>query len=404
MNLLKKLLPLALLLILFTACEKENSVFNSDLEVPELVEYSESNPLITRASGDGSGILLECITIFYPFGLVTEDGSVSTFESNEDFELLTEEEFIFVDFSYPLNVSVDDVESTINNGEELGNLFALCVPSGGWEDGEFPAYDITYENSCYTLNYPIQLINLENEITTVESEEELIDALSEEIYFFVFPFDMTHEDDEVITVNNNDEIFEALIECNGFYGDEGVDWEEEFESIGCFLFTFPFDVVTDTGEVITVSDPEEFTDLILIGIIVDFSYPITLVDLDGNPVVANSTEEFQILLNECEGWDDGGNNGPIQRDLFDIWVGTYSEDGAVPCYEIDFPISFTNTDDNTVLTFNNQDEYDEQFLEEFPNLGSYTGNYPMTVTYISNGEVFTINVSEDIETLLEGCE
>ena len=94
MKLLKNLLPLALLLVLFTACEKENSVVNSDLEIPELVEYSESNPLITRASGDGTGVLLECIKIFYPFGLVAEDGSVTTFESNEDFELLSEEEFI----------------------------------------------------------------------------------------------------------------------------------------------------------------------------------------------------------------------------------------------------------------------------------------------------------------------
>ncbi len=405
MNLLKTLLPLALLLVLFTACEKENSVTNSEVELPELVEFTESNPLITRASGDGYGIELGCFTILYPFGLVEEDGSETTFESDEDFETLSEE-VIYVDFAYPLTVTMDDEESTINDGEELGNLFASCVPTGGWEEGDFPAYVITYDNSCYTLNYPIQLINVEEEISTIESEEELIDALSQDLYYFVYPFDLTHEDGEVITVNNMDEIFEALIECNGFNGDTEVDWEQDFEYIGCYLFSFPFDVVLPDGEVVTVNNHMEFCDLMLTGDVFDFAYPISFTDLEGNEVTANSGDELEALLADCNDWNgEGEGEGEFDQDHFLIWIGAVSTDlGGLACYTIEYPISFTQTDDESVLTINSLEDYNDVFFGEYPNLGSYVGNYPMTMTYNNSGESITINTSEEIELLLLGCE
>ncbi len=407
MKYLNRLLTISMLALLFTACEKDNTVIDSEVSTPDLTEYTESNPLINRGSGGDDGLLLDCITILFPFDLIADDGSITTFASIEDFETFDPVTTIYVDFSYPLTISIDEVESTVESGEELGELFASCVPSGGWEEGDFPAYDITFDNSCYVLNYPIQLINMADEIITIESEVELIDALTLDAYYFVFPFDMTRDDGVVVTVNNMDEIFEALIDCNDFYGDEDVEWESDFAIFGCYLFTFPFDVLTDDGEIITVNDEFELTDLILVGVIVDFSYPISLLNEDGEIVTANSTEEVQALLDECEGMDNGGGGfEPVDRDLFDLWVGTYFDafPSGIPCYEIDFPITFTNTDDNTELTINNQEEYDAQFLNEFPNLGSYLGVFPMTVTYTLSGEEFIINASEDIETLLSGCE
>ena len=403
MKYLKLLIPIALLLLLFTSCEKENVVINSETEFPELVENTESNPLISRASGDGEGVELGCFTILYPFSLVTEEGSEGLFESNEDFETF-DEETLYVDFVYPLTISMDDEESSVSNGEELGNLFASCVPTGGWEDGDFPAYDITYGNSCYTLNYPVQLINLEDEVISVESEEELINALSLDLYFFVYPFDMTHEDGEVVTVNNMDEIFEALIECNGFNGDSEVDWEQDFEYIGCYLFSFPFDVVLPDGEIVTVNNHMEFCDLMLIGEVVDFVYPITFTDFDGNAVTANSADELQTLLDDCDDWNGGGGDEHFD-DHFLIWIGAISEEeGGLACYTIEYPISFTNTEDESILTVDSLEDYNDEFLGEFPNLGSYVGNYPMTMTYIESGEIFTLESSEEIDLLLSGCE
>jgi len=405
MILLEKLLPIALLLVIFTACEKENSVLNTDVVVPELVEYTESNPLITRASGDGSGLLLDCITILYPFDLVTEDSSVTTIESSEDFAILTEEKLIFVDFSYPLTISIDDEQSDVTSGEELGSLFASCVPSGGWEDGDFPAYDISYVNSCYALNYPVQLANLQEVITTVESEEELIDALSLDIYYFNFPFGMTHEDGKLVTVNNMDEIFRFLIECNGFYGEEGLDWQQDFEYIGCYLFSFPFEVVLD-GEIITVNDHMEFCDLILVGDIDDFNYPMNLVDLDGNTVTANNTQELKALLHKCEGWDDGINYNQISIDFLEIWAGSVgvASPHGVACYIINYPIYFLNLEDNSLIKIDNQVEYNDHVFANFHLLAPYVGVYPMSMIYVESGEIITLETTGDIETLKAGCE
>ena len=420
MNYLKKLLAITILACLFVACEKDNTVIDSEVETPDLTEHTESNPLLTRGSGDEEGLMLDCITVLFPFDLIAEDGSATTFTSVEDFETFDNGTAVYVDFGYPLNVSIDDVESSVEDGEALGELFASCVPSGGWEDGDFPAYDITIDNSCYTLNYPVQLINSDDEIITIESEEELIDALSSDLYFFVYPFDMTHEDGDVITVNNMDEIFEALIECNGFYGDEGVEWEQEFEYIGCYLFTFPFDVVLSDGEIVTVNDHMDFCDLMLVGEIQDFAYPLTLTDLDGTQIIVNSSEELEALLSDCEGWDEGdwddgdwddgdwdeGDWDELNFDIIQIWIGSFgdgSQDG-VACYAIEYPITFTNVDDSSELIINSQEEYDSHFLYGFTELESYEGVYPMTVTYIESGEDFTITSSEDVITLLEGCE
>jgi len=411
MKYLNKLFAIIVLALLFVACEKENSVIDSEVTTPDLTEYTESNPLITRGSGDESGLILDCFTILFPFDLIGEDGSATTFATIDDFETFDPENTVYVDFGYPLTISMDDVESTVEDNAELGMLYASCVPSGGWEEGEFPAYDITFENSCYTLNFPIQLINTADEITTIESEAELIDAVSMEVYYFVFPFDMTREDGEVVTVNNMDEIFEALIECNGFYGDGGVDWEQEFEYIGCYLFTFPFDVVLSDGETVTVNDHMEFCNLMLVGEIVDFAYPITLTDLDGTQVLVNSSAELEALLNECEGWDDGEWEDDSEWDefnfaIFELWIGSIGEsfpDGT-PCYEINYPITIINSNDSTELIITNQEEYNELFFGEVINDELYDLDFPVTVTYLDNGEDLTLESSDDILTLLYDCQ
>jgi len=67
--------------------------------------------------------------------------------------------------------------------EELAELFAECLPDGGWEEGDFPAYLINFETSCYTLQYPIDLQDVNGDVITAENEAEFTGAISEEIYF-----------------------------------------------------------------------------------------------------------------------------------------------------------------------------------------------------------------------------
>jgi len=114
----------------------------------------------------------ECYSIIYPIQVSFPDGTVQTYNSDE--EVYTgleewyqanpesEEEPILV---YPVEVLLEDgTTQTINSDEEGENLEESC--SGDFE-----------EDICFDLVFPISLTRLDSTIIQVNDEEELEDAL-----------------------------------------------------------------------------------------------------------------------------------------------------------------------------------------------------------------------------------
>ncbi len=390
-------------ILTLTSCEKEN-VDDSGTTIPNGPETTETsyNPLLGRSSGGGEmGLEFDCFEINYPFSFLLADGSEIEITSETELETVFTPENEIVDFVYPLNVTLENGDAgTAADAEGLAELFAACVPDGGWNENDFPAYQIADENSCYSLTYPVSLENLEGEVITVADDVAFNAALAEEIYFFVWPLDLVHEDGEAVTVNGVDELFEVLLSCNEWDWEVNDtiniwEWESGFEYLGCYMVAFPLAVIVD-GETVTVENHEELCDLMLQGHIEDYAFPMTLTDEDGNIVTVTDEEALEQLLAEC--WDF-----PVfVEDLFLLFLGSQNPNpGESVCYEIEFPISTYENDFQQATVFTNQEELEQGIIQ-----GGYFCclEYPVSVVLTSDTSTVVLESEADLFQLIEECD
>jgi hypothetical protein len=390
--------------LLSVGCSKEDiDTTDTETEVIDPIITSVVNGLVNRTTTDESteGLDLDCVYVLYPFSLLDENGGEHVINNDADFISLfdsTMMTLVIVDFVYPLNL-VDEtgVIVEVNDAIQLGELFANCIPDGGWTAEIFPAYLIDIENSCYEISYPISVQHEDGTTETAQNEEEFIEILTQDIVFFVFPFTLIDEEGNAIQVENVDQMINLLISCGGYEVDS-VDWNWEtgFEYIGCYMVSFPLNVVLSDGTTVLVSDHNELCDLMLQGLFFDFGFPLNLVDEDGNVSIVNNQEELEGLLSECEPVISFG-------DIYLLLEGTFPIDSisGTGCYSINYPISTTYLDENgqeTEIDFNSDDEV---LFFEFPIVSM---GYPVSVTLTSDGTVVELNGIEEIIDLLISCQ
>lgn len=390
---------------LVTSCTKENIDETETIEEEvDPTTTTKSNGILNRSNNDESTVGLDfaCVEVNFPFELVDADGNKINIENDEAFLEVFYDSVTYdniVDFVYPLSVTLDDgTEVEVENGEQLAEYFAECLPSGGWTDNYFPAYVISEENSCFTLSYPVTIIDELSNSEVIDNEADLTAKLAEKEYSFGFPLTLLDEDGAEVQVNNVEELINALISCNGFNpGDTTiVDWNSGFEYIGCYEIVFPFSVVTTEGETVEVNNHEELCDIMLQGNMEGYAFPLTLLHPDGEEVVANSEEELADLMIECAGIG-------VLEDYLLLLSGAVPRDtlgSEAVCYNINFPLStnvITPSGEEEVHEFNS---LEEMIVNELPVVSL---NYPITVTMVSDGTEVIFNSSTDIFNTLVTC-
>jgi len=397
----KIILPLFALVFMFTACQKDNINDGGVILPPDDPQVVETNPLVSRTLPNEEGLDLGCFVITYPFSLVDSSGTEYPINEIADLEDIEANETFIVDFVYPLDVTFEDgEEASVNSVEELAELFAECLPDGGWEEGDFPAYLINMDNSCYTLQYPLDLEDIDGETITVNDEAEFNAALAEEIYFFVFPVTLIDEEGNEVVTEDNDDIFEALFACNDFDGGDSTiwDWETGFEYIGCYMIELPLDVILEDGTTVTVNTHEELCELMLTGELAGYAYPLTLTDEEGNEVVVNSDEELEELLEDC--WNFEPLDEGITTVILLIAGSTEGENGEV-CFEVEYPITieYENQDDIEITSQEDMFEFLEDIIDP-----SFTVAYPIEVTLTADGTTVVLESFEDLLDVMADCE
>ncbi len=399
---------LVLLLLLIASCSKENvDEVVQEQENFETIETTTSNGLMSRSSASEDGLELDCITILFPFSLADVEGN--------EYEVNDESEFIgyldgsieIYDFVYPLDVLMEDgTEVQAADALELGELFAECVPGGGWNEDDFPAYLIGEDNSCFSLSYPVNLRKLDGTVVVANDENEFIALTAQEPMFFEFPISLVDEDGNIHTAGNTDELFDILLSCNDL--DPDVDttwvWETGFEYIACYKVEFPMTVKLIDGTEVVVNDHMELCDLMIQGELAGFAYPLTLVDEDGNEIVVNSDDELNEAIEDCFE-DDGGNgtgSGDFGVDLLNLAFGL----DEVDCYDINYPFSATYLDfENGAeiqVEFSNDDEL-TSFVEDYMQTGApliTMIDYPISVVLNADGSTMTLNDAVDVDILV----
>ncbi len=384
---MKYLKLIALLLIgfsvVFTSCEDNvDQIIDEDVVVKDKTE----NNLVTRNNFNPEGSLdFGCFTVDYPFSLITINENVIEITSQEDFEdILYDTVDYVVDFVYPLDITYEDGETAvINNIDELGEAFGSCLPDEGWSSQSVPAF-ILGDEYCISLVYPLTVSDIEENTYTVDSEEEFIDLLaSNNFFFFEFPITVVeNESGEEIVVSNEEEFFESMFSCEEINQPcDSLVWDGQ---IGCYDIVFPTTLLLEDGSEVTVENSDELTALLAGNEVIGFVYPLDLIEIEtGESVTVNSEEELIEALINCGVFVGFGI--PVELMI----------EGNGTCYDMVFPVSITDYSGVTIEVSSIEE------LEGYVNLG-YVVELPLTVV-LPDGTTVTLATFTDIDTLFTNC-
>lgn len=374
------------LVFTFTSCEREN--IEEVIDVTEEQEPKVENNIVKRLSvSTPDGLDLGCLTVVFPFEMVTINENIVEVASIEDFEeLIQDEDDYIIDFVYPLTIADEDGEQTeVADIDELGEAFASCIPDTGWGGNDFPAFLIDAETSCFEIVYPLNLLDLDGNVVSVASEVEFVDALAAyELLFFDFPFNLTSDSTGVVEVADSDELFQLLSSCD-YVGTpcDSITWGGD---LGCYTIAFPVSFEMLDGTIETANNLDELNGLFFGGQVANFAYPLDLVDNEtGELVTVNTDEELEALLNECfivVGGEDG-----IPGEL----LAAAAEGG---CYEIVYPLVGSTFDGNEVTIEN------EEALNDYILNGGLMIELPISLVVDIDGTSTTI-VIETLEAFIE---
>jgi len=387
-----------LLIVGLSSCKEEPLTEIKPPVIEEIVPViTSTNQLVFNVENNnsGDGLDLDCFSIDFPFGL-NVDGTVVEVNTEEEFFVVLEGEPELIDFVYPINVTYEDGEAaTANDGEELGELFASCIPDTGWTGNDgFPAFLICDINSCFQLVYPVGLNDGNGSNFTADSEEAFIELIVEnpELYFN-FPISLTDEDGMTVTAENDQELFNLVASCADNYnpGPDSTDYGSG--QIGCYELVFPFNLIDIDGEVLEINDENEFVESLFSGEIVSFEFPITLLNEDGEEVIASDEETLNELLSDC--------GGPIVviSPLVGHIGGSSLLDGT--CYDLVYPFSGFDMNTGDEIVINN----DAEAMEQLNNITVlYLLNFPLDLVEISSGSTLTFESADAYNEFLEDCQ
>jgi len=388
-----KYLYFLLIALVVFACRKNNEDITT--VGPVIPKEKIVNNLIKNLKPrSGGGLDLGCFIVKYPFGMVTQTGDTITIESEDDFnDLLNNPAILVIDFVYPLDVDKEVQVIAIHNIEEMSNLYASCIPTGGWSGNEFPAYLLNFDNSCYKFVYPVSLVSDQGVHYVAANEAELADYLAANpLLFFEWPLTLEKQDNTQHVAHSADELLQLLLACDNITG-PGCD-TSSFGKIACFDIVFPISLKLIDGTTATANSSQELISLILNGNAVGFNFPIQITSAATGNITVNSEHELDQTINEhCGGGPSTG------QDL--IYYMSHSTEFGGTCYDIVFPLTVAITTTQTQV-INNMDELINAFND--PATAPQGLMYPVSMKLSSNGTVVTVNsVDELFDTIKKEC-
>lgn len=173
---------------------------------------------------------------------------------------------------------------------------------------------------CYELVFPVTLQFPDSTNQEVNSYEEMKQAIRNWFHstdvrprphfrpFLAFPFDVITEDGELITISNALELMDLRRAClNDVFGPDHHGHLGKDRA--CFKPVFPFTLEFPDGSLTTVNTPRELQQALRewkhenpdSNERPEFVFPITVKLRDGTEVVVNSAAELAALKEECRG-------------------------------------------------------------------------------------------------------
>lgn len=396
-------------LFLLTACNKENI----DEVVPTEPPTFEPDTIIVNnlvnalQANSTEGLDLDCVTIEFPFELVTESDNNITINSSTDFENALNENAPnrVVSFMFPLSVINDGNAFQVSNNEVLGVAFGSCLPSSGWDvasdNGDIvPAY--LFENSsCNEMVYPTELEDANGNFYTANNEEELINLMATtESLFFSLPMDVIDQDGSAMSANVTDDFYNAMYACEEIAPLALINGIQSNELDSCFTLDFPFDVLLTDSSIVTVNDENELIDLEMAGTIEVIVFPFNVTKYDGTTVTINEPQDLAPLIVECEIGITTEPSDPCNTPAHALLFFNQGQ-GPTSCgFLIDLPMQVEA--EGTVYDIDNQQDYFDVYNMYWNQLDKIDVIYPITVT-LTDGTILTFDKDQDVCDFIGQC-
>jgi len=288
------LLSFALIAGFLTSCSNNDSVVEEqNIDETEAIttslnrlaqQFNDEGYVIESENPSGNIVFDFCFDFVYPLNLSYNNGTTVSINSLDDLItiLINSTDDLYISgVEFPFNVEAynDDSDAieivTINNEDEFFDLLddcdfdsdddcecfedynPVCVEVQA-PDGE--SFIITYPNECYAMcdgftpndfvdncandgnntggfecfefNFPLTIITDDQQTITVNSQEELDNALYNAYYFdFVFPFNVTDDEGEIESVEDIEDFIDLLEDCFDDYEEECECEDNEFEPV-----------------------------------------------------------------------------------------------------------------------------------------------------------------------------
>ena len=319
-----------IVLLAFTSCTNEETIIDTQQNTEEsesitttlgrLSQQYDENGNVNETDNPAGNIVFDfCFDFVFPIDLSFNTGTTVTANSLEElveiYNASTEDLFIngitfpFQVETYNENSNALEIE-TINNEDEFFSLLEdcnfdeiddcycteeydpVCV---NVTDLNGEIYTISYPNSCHAI-----CDGFSEEDFSVECEENF-DIGTGECFEFVYPISITLDEGDAITVNSREELFNAIY---GAY------------HIGLVL---PLDIITQEDTIVTINSYEELENIIeeclgggygliecstedITNTLADYCWSIDFVDFNEFIYNLNSDGTYQVQ-------DIGGNSG-----------------------------------------------------------------------------------------------
>ncbi|MGK0363819.1 MAG: hypothetical protein ACI85O_000872 [Saprospiraceae bacterium] len=187
-------------------------------------------------NGGEPGAPQNCYSYVYPVTVTNDDGETTTANNDEEMLNAAFSSNGSINFVYPVSVTDNETGETLtaNDEDEAWELIEACGDfdgggnGGGGEWEETVVFPLTFMSinggepgvpqNCYSYIFPVSVTNDDGEITTANTEEELLNAIfgNDQSIDFVYPVSVTdNETGETLTANDDDEAWELVEACEG---------------------------------------------------------------------------------------------------------------------------------------------------------------------------------------------
>ncbi|HMR88347.1 MAG TPA: hypothetical protein PKD51_09340 [Saprospiraceae bacterium] len=393
----KYLFYLFILSIWMTSCgvEEFDDISTATEEFEPEVVYVNNILTKARSTASSPNVAIECITVPYPFQMVDAAGNLFNVNSSVDFALLVSDSSAnIVDFAYPLTI-VDNIgiEVIVQDLWDFASHCAGCFPDSlSTGSNMFPAYVINFQNSCYSLEYPLNVQNAEGDIYTIADERNFIQKHAAEPLYFIFPLTLSDIQNQKFVAYDAFSLAQLLMACNG------PGWQhttfiqiDQFAYYACYEFVFPINIlVFGQTTPVTIPDAATLGNVFMQGRFIDFGYPITLKTINGEFKTANNQTELTDLANQCS----------LGGDFFILIYKTklFSTD---PCYDLIFPVSASKLNGPTI-TFQSYPEINS-FMFQDSTFSELSTNYPVSIVLTENNQTKVLQSLDELANVYVTC-